>query len=197
MSLKPVHLPSPNPSLGPVSIVILGILLSLSACSRRSEDSGPDSGSEIPREILWDFQIAERDSGRLQMTLEGEKAWIFDTRPEVRAHGIRICFYDEEGVAGSVLSADSAIQDRRDGKSNGTAYRNVKIVSREGYVLKTSELHWDHVRREFHTDSFVEVWKGQDYYSGYEIRSDEGLEDVTIAREPFSRIADVEGELDD
>ncbi|MDP6418095.1 MAG: LPS export ABC transporter periplasmic protein LptC [Candidatus Krumholzibacteria bacterium] len=197
MSLKPVHQRSPLPSLGPVFIVFLGILLSFLACSRRSEESGLDSAKEIPREILWDFEIAERDSGRLQMTLAGEQAWIYDSRPEVRAHGIRLCFYDEQGVAGSVLTADSASQDRRDGKSNGTAYGNVRIVSTEGYVLTSSELHWDHVRREFHTDSFVEVWKGQDYYSGYEIRSDEGLEDVTIAREPFSRIADMEGEFDD
>jgi len=168
--------------------------MALGACDRAPEEIMEES-VEGPRQILWDFVTTESDSGRLKWILHGEKALFFDTHPQVRASGVRVELYDDEGRRGSVLQADSAFLERQGGKGDMVARGNVYVLSRDSVELWSSELTWVADDRMFRSDSFVEVREGRDLHSGYKVSCDESLGRLWIDSLPRHEIITEEGVL--
>ena len=166
----------------------MALLFSAGACSRREMTQDPGQGEELPRQILWDFRTSESDSGRLKWVLRGREAQFFESEPQVRAAGIRLEIYDEEGLPSSSVEADSGYLERRQGSGDMLARGRVLVISEEGYELRSSELRWDAERRVFHSDSFVEVRQGRDLHTGWVVEADENLERISIGRDPKHEI---------
>jgi LPS export ABC transporter protein LptC len=173
--------------------LLLAATVLVGACSQDPPSTHLVKDGSTPDQILWDFTTSASDSGQLRWTFSGDRALIFKKGREVQATGIQLDMYTRAQELSSTLTSDSGLIDRRRG--NMTALGNVHVISREDYQLWTDTLHWDQDRELFHTKAFVEVQKGRNLYSGYDMECDQELDHLTILRE-FKALV-VQEEVDD
>lgn len=164
-----------------IAIAAAAALFGLLAAGCREQQEGP-TASEVPESApsegmqgvsMQNFHIADT-----RWVLHADTASVYrEGRKRVEAEWVSIDFFQQEEHV-STLTSDRAtlVQATDDLEARG----NVKVVTDDGAVLKTSVLYWDHARARIHTDQFVEITRGGNVLTGVGLESDPGLDRVDI-----------------
>ena len=88
--------------------------------------------------------------------------------------------FDEEGDSSATLEADRMVYLDEEGRFE--ARGDVVVVTREGKRLESEHLLWYEAEREVRTPGFVKITTPTERIQGYELVSDEDLDEYTLAR---------------
>jgi LPS export ABC transporter protein LptC len=92
--------------------------------------------------------------------------------------GVRLEFFDEDEKMNGYLTANYAINHKREQLME--AKNNVVVVNTKGERLNTEDLIWDARKRRIHTDAFVKITTKDQVITGMGLDSDERFENYEI-----------------
>lgn len=92
--------------------------------------------------------------------------------------GVKVEFYDEDEKVNSYLTANYAINRKREQIME--AKNDVVVVNTKGEKLNTEDLIWDGRKRRIHTDAFVKITTKDQVITGTGLDSDERFEEYEI-----------------
>ncbi len=97
---------------------------------------------------------------------------------EEMAKGVKVEFYNDSEKISSSLTANYAINKKRDQIME--AKNDVVVINTKGEKLNTEHLIWDGVKRRIHTESFVKITTKDQVIWGTGLESDERFEEYEI-----------------
>jgi LPS export ABC transporter protein LptC len=158
---------------------ILGLWLAGGA-GCRTDDSGPtamERPARTPDEGMTGITIHNIKIGDTRWVLRADSASVFREKRQVEAENVEIEFFENEEHV-STLTADRGIlqQVTDDLEARG----NVRVLSKDGALLETAVLYWDHQKARIHTPEYVEITKDGDVLTGVGLEADPGLDRVDI-----------------
>ncbi|MGH3055314.1 MAG: LPS export ABC transporter periplasmic protein LptC, partial [Gaiellaceae bacterium] len=135
--------------------------------------SPANTSGVLPDQEVSDFVLTETDQGVPQWTLFAQYAATYSTRNTITARGIRVDFFNDQGVKNSTLTA-------REGDINQmtrdmTASGDVILQSEDGARMSTQHLQFLNHTQRIRTDDFVRVERAGDVLTGTGFDSDPQL----------------------
>jgi LPS export ABC transporter protein LptC len=173
------------------ALALVAGLLTVVGSGCRSRDDGPLAmdrpPSRSPSEGMKGIQLTNIRIGDTRWVLHADSASVFREKKRVEAQDVEIDFFEEDEHV-STLTADTGIlqQVTDDLEARG----NVIVESREGGILKTEVLYWDHQNALIHTDQYVEITKGDNVLTGVGLEADPGLDRIDIKEAVQGEIRD-------
>lgn len=141
----------------------------------------PDQESENARIFLY-------VGGRLSSEITAEKFWKFSYIDSAIARGLKVDFYDSEGVIANHLTSDSGII--LESRKIMIAIGNVVAVAADSTTLYTEELRWNGLTESITSDKYVTIISGTDTLRGIGFETDRNMRSIKILKK-------VEGSLSD
>jgi LPS export ABC transporter protein LptC len=133
----------------------------------------------MPQQESWDSDIVVSDSGRVRAIIHAGYFRVFDlTRQTEMSQGVRVRFYNPEGVVTTILTSAEGTVD--EGTNNLQARKNVYVVSQDSAKLWTEVLYWDNARQLITTPDFVRIVTPREHLQGHGFESDQGLKNYRI-----------------
>ena len=157
------------------------ILILFLACSEEKIKPTVDNSlteDEIPVQESWDAEIRFTEEGNLKAILNADHLSMFENDQVTLLKGVKIDFYNEEGVNNSTLTSMRGKVD--DATKNMFAIDSVVAVSDSGVTLLTDELMWRNKDQKIVTDEFVTIITGDERIEGYGFESDQDLSNYVI-----------------
>jgi len=133
---------------------------------------------QYPSQESWDSKILFSEEGKIKAVLYADHLTKFDDSQETYLEGVKILFYNEEGVNTSVLTSDSGKVN--DITKNMYAIKNVVAISDSGDTLTSDELLWVNEDQKIKTDKFVTIKSEEETIQGYGFESDQHLNNYVI-----------------
>lgn len=162
------------------SIAMLGMVM-LFACSNDMKTVEVMSeGKELSTDVAKNVHITYSDSGKVKMRLSSN---LMKTYSGMKPHitmpeGLRVRFYNSEGVIKSTLKANYAISYE---KSKIMEARNdVVVVNSKGEKLNTEHLTWNQRKNLIISDDFVKITTDDRILFGEGLKADETMNNWTI-----------------
>ncbi len=142
----------------------------------------PDVGKDNPGQVSYNTSMNFSASGILRAIVHAGRVETFETKHYTWLDsGVRVDFYNKEGLHSSVLTSRSAKVNTIN--NNMTAYDHVHIVSDSGTTVDTDSLEWDNKSQTIHSDAHVHiVEKDGRVTDGIGFESDQNLENYHILR---------------
>lgn len=154
-------------------------MLLLFSCENDMEDvrQFAPNKENLPALTSISIEIFYTDSSQLKAKLKSPLLQEFNgIEPySEMPNGVKIEFYDGDGMMNSKLSSNYAIHYKNSDEM--LAKGNVEVLNRKGEKLNTEKLIWDNRKKILRTDAFVKITTKDEVIYG------EGLE----ANEDFSR----------
>lgn len=185
-------------------LLIGGVLLTFgTGCERRAEAPPPMAALHIedePEQESWDVRLGMSEDGRPRAHIlapymakyereDSSYALLLPAADSLDADrlsadslGVRVTAYlfDEQGDSSATLKADRMVYLDEEGRFE--ARGNVVVVTREGKRLESEHLVWFEAKREVRTPGFVKITTPTERIQGYNLVSDESLDQYTLAR---------------
>ncbi|MGD8780028.1 MAG: LPS export ABC transporter periplasmic protein LptC [Ignavibacteria bacterium] len=133
---------------------------------------------EYPSQESWDSKILFSEEGKIKAVLYADHLTKYDNTQESYLEGVKILFYNEEGVNTSVLTSDSGKVN--DLTKNMYAINNVVAISDSGDTLTSDELLWVNKEKKIKTEKFVTIKSEAETIQGYGFESDQHLNNYVI-----------------
>ncbi len=133
---------------------------------------------EYPSQESWDSKILFSEEGKIKAVVYAEHLTKFDNTQETYLEGVKILFYNDDGVNTSVLTSDSGKVN--DITKNMYAIRNVVAISDSGDTLTSDELLWVNKEKKIKTEKFVTIKSEEETIQGYGFESDQNLNNYVI-----------------
>ena len=133
-------------------------------------------------QVSYNTSMNFSSDGQLRAILHAGRVQTFEMKHETLLDsGVRVDFYDREGLHSSVLTS---LRARVNSMNNDmTAYGHVHIVSDSGATVDTDSLLWDNRSQTVHSDAPVHiVEKNGRVTDGIGFESDQNLEHYHILR---------------
>lgn len=136
--------------------------------------------AKIPLQTINDVDLLYTDSAELKVRMRAPVMEQFGgINPyEEMAKGVKVEFYNSEGVVASSLTANYAINKKREQIME--AKNDVVVVNIKGEQLNTEHLIYDAKKRRIHTDAFVKITTKDQVITGTGLESDERFEEYEI-----------------
>ena len=169
-------------------------------CERRAEAppmAALEAGDE-PDQESWDVRFGMSEDGRPRAHIvapymaryerEDSSYALLLPRADglegesLGADSVRVVAYlfDEEGDSSATIEANRMTY--LDDEGRFEARGDVVVVTREGKRLESEHLVWFEAEREVRTPGFVKITTPTERIQGYELVSDEDLDEYTLAR---------------
>ncbi len=146
---------------------------------------------DIPDQVIESFTCAESDSGVMRWNMRGERAveerntgWVRITRPVIEVFG-------PGGRREMTLTAAQARVNRRSKDLTGGG--GVRVVSRDGTVVRTDSMVWIAATQRLTTDAPVSVARHGATLTGRGFESDGSLRSYRILSDVHAHVTDIEG----
>jgi LPS export ABC transporter protein LptC len=133
----------------------------------------------MPDQESWDNNIFfTRDEKRRAVLTAGYIAKYNDKKYTILKEGVRVDFYDEEGILKSVLTSDEGkvFDEKQDMYANG----QVVVRAVNGTTLYTDELFWENREQKIISKVPVKITTVSDTLFGDTFKSDPDLVDYEI-----------------
>ena len=142
-------------------------------CGQKRSLSPASNSGVLPDQEVSDFVLTETDQGIPQWTLYAQYAATYSTRNTITARGIRVDFFNDQGVKNSTLTS-------REGEINQltrdmTATGDVILQSQDGTRMSTQRLQFLNREQRIRTEDFVRVERSGDVLTGVGFDSDPQL----------------------
>ncbi|HEX5316265.1 MAG TPA: LPS export ABC transporter periplasmic protein LptC, partial [Candidatus Kapabacteria bacterium] len=139
-------------------------------------------GANKPATISYNTSMNFSSEGVLRAILHAGRVETYETKQYTWLDsGVRVDFYNHEGLHSSVLTSQSA--EVNSTNNNMTAYGHVHIVSDSGTTVDTDSLQWDNKTQEVQSAAPVHiVEKNGRTTDGIGFESDQNLEHYHIMR---------------
>ncbi|RPI71637.1 MAG: LPS export ABC transporter periplasmic protein LptC [Ignavibacteriales bacterium] len=154
------------------------------ACSCSDEKVKPSVNpslnvEELPAQESWNATVYFSDSGKTTAILEAGHLRMFnESRETLLDDGVKVDFYNEEGIKASTLTSKRARVD--DATSNLFAIDSVVVVNDSGTTITTDELMWRNSDKKIISDKFVTIISPKEKIQGYGFESDQHLLNYVI-----------------
>jgi LPS export ABC transporter protein LptC len=137
---------------------------------------------EQPSQTTYNATMHFTNEGQPRGTLLAGRIRVYDTRRQtIMDSGVKVDFYDKEGMKSSVLTARWA--NINDQTKYMVAYDSVKIVSNKGTVVYTDSLTWDNENQKITSPAFVRIVENTGRVTtGHGFESDQTLSNYKILR---------------
>lgn len=163
---------------------ILGIAAVLfSGCEEKTEPSvlSTIDSRTLPQQESWNSTIVVSDSGRITAIILAGYIRVFELdRKTHMSRGVRVRFFNPQGIQTSVLTSDEADVDET--TNNLEARKNVVVVSSDSSRMRTEQLFWDNQRQLIYTPAYVYITTEKDKLQGQGFESDQSLKNYRIFR---------------
>jgi len=136
------------------------------------------STKQIPSQESWNAQIIFSEEGYLKAILYADHLSVYEDKNQKLLEGVKIDFYDEEGIKSSSLTSKRGRID--DLSKDMYAIDSVVAVNDSGVVLTTDELIWKNKEKKIYTDKFVTIIDKNEKIEGYGFESDQQLNKYVI-----------------
>jgi len=160
------------------------LIAAFHGCTSFDEDT-TETGEQIdyPDQESWQTEMFFTREGKRRAVLKaGYVAKYSKKRYTLLKEGVRVDFYDREGIAKSVLTSEEGkvFDDQEDMIATG----NVVVVSKNGTVLNTEELIWKNNEERIISNVPVKITTETDTLYGDSFSSDPDLisYEITNAR---------------
>jgi LPS export ABC transporter protein LptC len=164
-------------------IIYLGLLLLLAIsgihCTEFEDTDEQPAVTDLPDQESWDNNIFfTRDDKRRAVLTAGYIAKYNSKNYTILKDGVRVDFYNEEGVLRSILTSEEGkvYDDKQDMYANG----HVVVRSENGTTLFTDELFWNNNEQKIISKVPVKITTLSDTLYGDTFRSDPDLVDYEI-----------------
>lgn len=173
--------PLPRISSSAVLIFLPIFIFLLAGCSE--EKVQPSTDPTLNEEVLpsqegWNSVLNFTENGKLKAVLHYDHMWMFEDKRETLLDGVKLDFYNEEGVKTTTLTSLKGRVD--DNTKNMWAIDSVVAKNDSGVTLKTQELMWRQKDKKIVSDKFVTIISPKEKIQGYGFESDENLENYVI-----------------
>lgn len=154
-------------------LAALAVCAMLSGCSPSKRVGAAAVAGDLPDQETSDFVLTETDKGHPVWTLYARSAAIYNARNEIVGRGVRVDFFDDNGLRSSQLTAREGriMQQTRDMTASG----NVVMRTAEGTRMTTEELQYSNSTNRILSDKRVRVEKSGDVLEGTGFESDTEL----------------------
>jgi LPS export ABC transporter protein LptC len=164
-------------------IIYLGLylLLAFSAmhCTEFENTDNQPTVTDLPDQESWDNNIFfTRDDKRRAVLTAGYIAKYNSKNYTILKDGVRVDFYNDEGVLRSILTSEEGkvYDDKQDMYANG----HVVVRSENGTTLYTDELFWNNSEQKIISKVPVKITTLSDTLYGDTFKSDPDLVDYEI-----------------
>ena len=138
-----------------------------------------ESGTEqIPDQETWGSEIIVTEDGILKAIVYSDHISVISEEKSKLLKGVRILFFDEEGIQTSSLTSKRGRVD--DITQDMYAIDSVVAVSDSGVTLYTDELIWNNKKNKIVSDKFVKIVSDQEVIEGYGFESNQSMNPYTI-----------------
>ena len=151
-------------------------ILLLSACTSPEPATPPEPGT-APSQVTSDYHTVQTRAGQVEWELWGETATRYHEDPLLHLDGVRMRFYEAGQVEAELNSQAGEIDETT---NNTTAIGRVHVVTVDGKELRSEVLHWNNAEEIIHSEAFVEFTENDQILSGYGLRTDPNLSDLTL-----------------
>lgn len=157
------------------SVLVAALLLV--ACSGPESMPSAQPPDLSPTQTTYDYHTTQTRGGQLQWELWGESAVRFPDDPLLYLSGVRMRFYEEGRVSAELTSQAGEVDETT---YDTTATGNVVVTTEDQKTLKSEVLHWNNAEEIIHSEAFVEFTEGDQVLTGYGLRTDPELTDLTL-----------------
>ena len=141
----------------------------------------PEIDSKVlPLQESWNSTITISDSGIVKAIIHAGYIRVYEEpRRTHLSDGVKVDFYNEEGVKTSILnSLEASVNDIT---NNLEAWGEVVVISEsDNTVLRTERLFWDNRLELIHTPEFVRIVSPNEKIQGTGFEAKQNLQDYKI-----------------
>jgi LPS export ABC transporter protein LptC len=141
------------------------------------EPATPPAADTAPVQVTSDYHTVQTQAGQVQWELWGETATRYAQDPLLHLDGVRMRFYEAGELEAELNSQAGEIDEST---YNTTAFGRVRVVTVDGKELRSEVLHWSNAEEIIHSEAFVEFTENDQILSGYGLRTDPNLSDLTL-----------------
>ena len=118
----------------------------------------------------------------------------FAEKDSTLAYGLKVNFYDDDGVWSSLLTADSGVI--RERTEQLEVFGAVEVTTRDSVRVQTTQLAWNPKTAKIISDSLVTITKHGDVVRGYGMESDPDLKHLTLKKRVTGKIENYQQAID-
>lgn len=135
----------------------------------------------LPQQESWNSTIVVSDSGHITAIILAGYIRVFEADQKTHmSQGVRVRFFNPQGVQTSVLTSDEGTVD--EATNNLEACKNVIVVSSDSSRMTTEQLFWDNQRQLIYTPAYVQITTEKDKLQGHGFESNQNLKNYRIFR---------------
>lgn len=160
-------------------LILLFISVLIISCDNKFQPPATGLKSEnIPNQESWNAVVTFSDSGKIRAVLNAGHIQMFNFKKiTLIDSGAVVDFYRD----GEVVSTLSGIRGKvHDDTKDIEIFDSVKVVNKEGSVLKTTKMYWTNKTQRVSSDAFVKIITPKEEIEGYGFESDQSLKNYNI-----------------
>ena len=155
--------------------MLFAFVITFCMCNRQQQRAGkPEDRKDVPDQEIWDSKVILTSAGKKNAVLTAAHISKYEDRKEVLVDGVRVDFYDQDGLHTSVLTSKKGKVDET--TNNLEAIDSVIVVSSDSIRLETEHLIWDNKKEKIISNVFCKITTNVDTITGVGIESDPNLE---------------------
>lgn len=157
--------------------ILMAIALAFVAGCEQAPQPRGKTGEEKPGLIFTGFTARGTRLGVLDWEASARTAQVYQARKLAEAQQVSIRYFQKAKL---ISQADADEAEINTQSNDILAMGNVRLSARNGVVLYTDRLSWDHRRQRLTTDSEVRVIRGTSELTGKGLVADRELTNVEI-----------------
>jgi LPS export ABC transporter protein LptC len=158
------------------STLICALIVFLAGCERAPQAPN-QQGEEKPGLIFTGFTARGTRLGVLDWEASARTAQVYQTRKLAEAQQVSIRYYQKSK---QISQADADEAEINTQSNDILAMGNVRLSAKNGVVLYTDRLQWNHRKQLLTTDSAVRVIRGNSELTGKGLVADRELANVEV-----------------
>lgn len=166
-------------------------VVAAAGCERQS--SPPQAPAEVPDQVVSQFTLTETVNGELRWKLTAATASTYRNVGVIRASGVAIDFFGEDGEPYSHLVAREG--EIRTATNDMAARGDVVITTQRGTRVETQSLRFLNRQQRIVSDDRVTVRRGGDVLTGIGFESDPSLEHFEFRQQVRAQVSSPSGRL--
>ncbi|MEN8194281.1 MAG: LPS export ABC transporter periplasmic protein LptC [Bacteroidota bacterium] len=171
--------------------ILIVALITIISCADQEVKPHVDLTVEeenIPIQESWDSKVIFTEDGKLKAILYSDHLRAFDNPKEKLLTGVKILFYNEQGIKTSQLTAKRGKID--DLTQDMYAIDSVVAINDSANIkLESDELMWRKKDEKIITDKFVRITSEEEIIEGYGFESDQQIKNYVIRNVTYQTIA--------
>ncbi len=160
-------------------LILLFLSVSFFSCDNKFQPPATGVKSDnIPDQESWKAVVTFSDSGKVRAVLNAGHIQMFNFKKiTLIDSGAVVDFYRDGEVVSTLSGMRGKIHDE---SKDIEIFDSVKVVNKEGSILKTSKLYWTNKTQRVSSDAFVKIVTPKEEIEGIGFESDQNLKNYNI-----------------